>query len=147
MFAPPGRGLYPSGMPFIIANKIATLDKRTLFLLDGMGALLSALLLGGVLPRFPELFGMPQLILHSLALMAFLLALSGLLNALKLFGTRRVLLWMTVVGNAFYIALTASFVILFAAELKPLDFAYFIGEMAIIATLASIEYRAWKLNP
>ena len=121
-------------------------NKRKLFLIDGMGALVSALVIGGVMTRLPEWFGLPHFILHSLALVAFALAFYGFMNALGLFGQHRVLLWATFMGNCFYIVFTGLLLVMFARSLKPLDFAYFIGEMAIVAVLAAVEYRALRVT-
>lgn len=44
------------------------LNPRRLFLIDGLGAIVSAVLLGVVLVRFEHLFGMPQKARYFLAL-------------------------------------------------------------------------------
>ena len=50
-----------------ILNKI---NPKKLFLIDSLGALISAVMLGLVLTRFEHIFGMPQNVLYFLSFIA-----------------------------------------------------------------------------
>jgi SNF family Na+-dependent transporter len=113
---------------------------RGWFQLDGLGALVSGVLLGAVLPRFEAFFGMPAPVARMLAGIAFLFALWSL-------GHRR---WHPAPGrlraiamaNAAYCTLTAVLVAVYREPLTGWGFAYFLGEIALVLGLAGAELRA-----
>jgi hypothetical protein len=58
-----------------ITNKISP---KNLFLLDSLGALLSAILLGVILVSFENAFGMPQKTLYTLSYTAIIFSIYSL---------------------------------------------------------------------
>ncbi len=114
---------------------------RTLFLLDGVGALVTALLVGVVLPRLGEYIGTPRPVLRALALTAAVFAAYSLACA-ALQPTR----WPgylrgIALANAGYCAVTAAVLIRFRATLHPLDWIYFAGEIVVVGALVTLELR------
>jgi len=112
---------------------------RTLFLLDGAGALVTALLVGVVLPMLGEHIGTPRPVLRALALTASLFAAYSLACA-ALRPTR----WPgylrgIALANAGYCAVTAAVLIRFRATLHPLDWIYFAGEIVVVGALVTLE--------
>lgn len=116
---------------------------KKLFLLDGVGALVSALLLGFVLPNFPAEFGVFFVFLPYLAAIALVLAIYSLtcagLNLLKPIFLRGIVL-----ANLAYCLLTISLVIYAYPALSPFGLIYFIAEILIILFLLKIEWQSLK---
>lgn len=114
---------------------------RTLFLLDGVGALVTALLVGVVLPRLGEHIGMPRPVLRALALTAAAFAAYSLTCAATQ-PTR----WPGYVrgialANSGYCLVTVAVLIRFAAALQVLDWLYFVGEIVVVCALVTLELR------
>lgn len=112
---------------------------RSAFVVDGVGAALSATCLGLVLPRVQAWIGLPTQVLYVLAGIAALFALNAAL-AYRLGGERQAA-WLRGItyANLAYCALTASLVALYFAELEALGVAYFVGEIGIILALVGAE--------
>lgn len=121
-----------------LINQLSTNPKR-LFLLDGIGALISAFFLGGVLVQLESLIGMPVQVLYVLAGMALIFAgysLSCYANTpLKWTSYLKVI----TVTNSLYCCLTLGLVIYHFERLTLLGLTYFILEMIVIILLVRIE--------
>lgn len=108
---------------------------RRVFLMDGLGALLSAAFLGGVLPSFQIQVGMPLGVLYWLALLAVLLALYSLTClALADCANPR---WLRLLSrfNLAYCLLTLSLMGVYSGQLTPLGFGYFLAELVVVGLL------------
>lgn len=108
-------------------------------MIDGLGALTSALMLGLVLPMFQEHIGIPTPALRVLAAIALLLAIYSLSCYRKNASAR----WLgpIAIANVIYCMITFAVMLAFQHELTRIGMIYFIGEMAIILTLAFVEKR------
>ncbi|MEL6537293.1 MAG: hypothetical protein AAFQ98_17865 [Bacteroidota bacterium] len=113
---------------------------RRLFLLDGAGALLSAVLLGLVLPQFSDVIGMPLPVLYLLAMfpVAFFL-----FDGASYFrpAQAKVNLKTIAMANAGYALLSAVLLVVHASTLSVWGWAYFVGELAIVLLLARWEWQ------
>jgi hypothetical protein len=112
---------------------------RTLFLLDGLGALLSAFLLGAVLPRFALALGVLAPTLRLLMGVALLLVVWSLGHAC--WAPRPARLRVTACANVAYCALTIALLSAQRGTLTAWGWAYFSAEMAVILSLAWVEWR------
>lgn len=121
-------------------NKIA-LSPQTLFLIDGLGALLSAFLLGIVLTYFESTFGMPHKVLYFLSAFACLFALYSFWNYWKFKENWKPYLRVIATVNLLYCLLTASLVIYFRQELTTWGCLYFLLEMMVIIGLVVLEFK------
>jgi phosphatidylserine synthase len=122
-------------------NFINKIQPKQLFLIDGLGALVSAIMLGIVLVMFESHFGMPKNILYWLAGLAAVFAVYSLTNYFRFGENWRLFLRIIAIVNLLYCALTAVLVVQHVQELSILGIAYFIGEMIIVITLAMIELK------
>jgi hypothetical protein len=123
-----------------------SLPLRTLFLIDGLGALVSAALLS-LMALMPHIAGMPASILWPLALIAVLFAVYSL-SCYALRPRRQpLLLALIAIANLSYCALTFWFVRAHYAGLTALGLCYFVGEMAILVALAGFELTMAKKSP
>jgi len=118
---------------------LEALTVRRLFLLDGVGAAVTAVMLGAVLPAFEPAFAMPRRILVWLALVAASFAVYSLTCHARAASAR--LLLGIAVANAAYCVSTLGLVLLLRGSLTWLDLAYFLGEIILISTLVIVEVR------
>lgn len=131
-------------------NRMNT-SPRLLFLIDGLGALLSAALLGLVLPRFEALFNMPPATLHILALIACVFAVYSLSCFICLskgwgpaWGPATYPLWYLkaiAVANLLYGALSLGVLVYLYPQPSIWSLLYFASEVTVIGVLALIELR------
>lgn len=117
------------------------LPSKNLFLIDGLGALLSAFLLGIVLVYFESSFGMPRAGLYFLSGIACILATFSLTNYFLIKETRKLYLKLIGYANLLYCCLTLALTLYFYHEITVLGVIYFLGELSIIVTLAAVELR------
>lgn len=118
---------------------LATLTVRQLFLIDALGAVLTAVMLGVLLPALEPHFGMPRRVLVPLSAVALGFAVYSATCHRRAARAR----WMLVIAtaNALYCLGTLSLVLHFRASLTWLGVAYFLGEAVVILSLVVVEMR------
>ncbi len=114
---------------------------RLLFLIDGIGALTSALLLIVVLPSFEEIFEMPQPMLYMLACIALFLGSYSFCCFYLSPKNWPPYMLAIAVANFIYCLVTLSLVFYFFEALTSLGITYFIVECFIIGILSGIEIK------
>lgn len=123
---------------------IRALKPKTIFLVDGLGAVLTAILLMAVVRTFDEYFGMPRPILTLLSIMAIIFALYSF-SCFAFSGNNiQKFLRPIIAANLTYSILTSGLVIYFYNRLTFLGVAYFVGEVLIICGLVSLERKILK---
>ena len=123
------------------------LTARKVFLLDGIGAALSAFLLGVVLPLCQPWIGMPKLVLFVLALPAVGLAKYSLSRYRKRDISHPIWLKTLVVANLSYCVLSTFFVLTYWKRLTTLGLAYFSLEIAVVLLMVAVEYTVLSKLP
>ena len=118
-----------------------TSNPKHIFLLDCLGALLSAFLLGVALPSFQPIFGMPSKVLYGLAALAGLFAIYSFWNYRWFKENWRPYLRGIAIVNLLYCGLTAALVIYFRQELTRWGLLYFLQEMVVIIALVMLEFK------
>jgi len=111
-------------------------------LVDGLGALLTAFMLGLVLPQFPGVFGAPVAVLYPLAVTGCVCACYSLGCALLVRRWREVHLAVIAGANLLY-GFCVSMVI-YLIHPPFWGVLYFILESAVIVALAAMEIKAAK---
>lgn len=114
-----------------------------IFLIDGLGAILTALLLLLALPNLPEVFTMPARILQFLGSIAVILAAYSVSNYFIKLAQVRLLIRIIAVGNLLYCLLSVFIVSKLFTTISAWDKVYFAGEVLIVLALAVFE---WKLS-
>lgn len=114
---------------------------RKLFLIDAIGAVVSSVFLGLVLPAIQEYIGLSVDILYKLTVPAVLFALYSL--SCFLINWKNPAPWLVGIGllNLGYVVYTAFFLLQNHSRVQPLGWAYFIGEIIIVVALALVELR------
>ena len=113
---------------------------RKLFLIDGLGASLTVLLLSQLVARFERTFGMPSRVVYALAALAGVFAVYSLTCHFLLRTNGRPYLRAIAVANLLYCALSLGCCIYFADSLTVLGWAYFAGEILIVLALVRAEW-------
>ncbi|KYP14642.1 MAG: hypothetical protein A1D16_04940 [Flavihumibacter sp. CACIAM 22H1] len=115
---------------------------RTIFLIDGIGALLTASSLLFVPSLFPDLFGLPRNTTCLLGGIAVVLASYSLVTyAFFQPSYGKILLRGIALGNAAYCILTAWLLSPFLKELTVFGWLYFSAEVSIILFLVGWEWK------
>lgn len=111
-----------------------------IFLVDGLGALLTAFIVGIVFTNFQESIGMPKVVLIALALIAVVFCIYSLSCFLFLKNNWKPFLKAIAIANLFYCIITAVLIITFFHQITILGLLYFIGEIIVIAVLVYFEF-------
>lgn len=129
----------------IIQKLIA--NPRQIFLLDGVGALVSAAFLLGILVPFQAAFGMPEKNLYQLAGVASVFALYSMTCYFRISERWRSFLRVIAVCNTLYCLATAALVVYWYQSLTALGVLYFVLEMLVILALVSLEFKCLSASP
>ncbi|MCW7492616.1 hypothetical protein ND861_09220 [Leptospira sp. 2 VSF19] len=126
-------------------NQIQFLRKNSkyIFLIDGLGAIFSEVLLSLVLPLFVELLGMPIRTLYILALVPLVFAVYSLLCYFLNPSQWKLFLRVIAVANFLYCVLTMVYLVINLEQTTFICEVYFVLEMIVVVSLASWE---WKLT-
>ena len=120
------------------------ISAKRMLLLDGLGAIVTATMLGQVLARFEHIFGMPKDILYLLSGVALCFAAFSILSHLFVKKAFSINLRIILVANFSYCIATASLVVLLYEELTWLGVSYFIGEIIVVLGIVYAEYKTVK---
>lgn len=126
---------------------LGRLSPKRLFLIDGIGAMLTAFLLSQVLARYEATFGMPRKNLYILAGIAACFAAYSLFCHLLITHHARPFLKGIAIANTLYCMTTLSWVGYLYASLTEWGIAYFIGEILIVMALVRIEWSVAHKEP
>lgn len=117
------------------------LTAKQLFLVDGLGALLSAFFLGVILVQFETYFGMPAKVLYVLSALAGVYALYSLSCYFFLNTTWGPYLRIIAAANLLHCGLTIVLLVRHFDQIEPLGWLYFLGEIGIVSFLAIEEWK------
>lgn len=115
-----------------------------LFLLDGIGATVSALFLGVVLMQFQMYFGMPSNPLYILTVIAILMALHSFGSYFWAQRRRKSALTTIAIGNLIYCLITLVFLAIHYKTIELLGWVYFIVEFIILILISYAELNCAK---
>jgi hypothetical protein len=123
------------------------ISPKKMLLIDGIGALFSAFLLGVILAKFEPIFGMPQKVLHLLSIIACAMACYSFLSFWLVKERWEHYLKIIAYANLAYCIFTGILAAVFIEELTTRGLLYFIGEAGVIITLALIELKIAARTP
>jgi hypothetical protein len=119
---------------------------KTIFLVDGLGALGTASLLLLVLIKFQKYFGMPSETLSLLSIIAFTFTAYSILCFLFLKKNWGMFLKAIMIANLFYCCLTTGLLIHYRSLLTNMGLTYFIAEIVVIGGLLFVESQTLVLG-
>lgn len=117
-------------------------NPKYIFLMDGLGAILSCVLLSLVLPLFVDLLGMPISILYILAILPFIYSIYSLLCYFLNPFHWKFYLRVIASANFLYSVFTMFYLVWNLEQTTLLCEIYFVLEMIVVVSLATLE---WKL--
>ncbi len=120
------------------------MNVKNLFLLDSLGALLSAIMLRSVLTRYETFFGMPADVLYILAVIPCVFAFYSFLCFLIKTKKERLFLTIIAIANLLYCCLTTFYIIQLYQKLTLWGLFYFIAEIIVVVVLALYELKIAK---
>lgn len=118
-------------------------NHQTIFLIDGIGAVLTCILLSFVLAPLETYFGLPANVLHSLSLIGLCFALYSFGCHFAKFTKWWIFLRAIALANLFYCFVTISLLFTFRDVMTTLGILYFLCEIVVICVLVYFE---WKLS-
>ena len=114
-------------------------EARRLFLIDGLGALVTSGL-AVVIAQLEHLFGIPGPVMYLLAAIAACFAVYSLTSSGR--GAGMPFLRVTSIANLLYCLLTVVVMLHFREQITSLGIAYFIAEILVVFPLALLEFSA-----
>ncbi|MBK8448953.1 MAG: hypothetical protein IPO78_03810 [Saprospiraceae bacterium] len=129
-------------MPSIL-RKLAR-NPKTLFLVDGLGALLTAFFLFVILMPFNKYFGMPLDVLKYLAILAGMFCIYSFACFFFLSDNWHAFLFAISIANLLYCCLTISLVIYYYQRLTILSLTYFLVEVILVSGLIWLEIKVLR---
>ena len=126
---------------YIVLQTLAVdlMKVRRMFLLDSVGALVSAVILGLVLPYWSVELGVPQAVLYVFASVAVVFAIYSMLCFV--FAKGAVFLRAIAIANILYCVLTAMYILFAYENVTWLGYVYFLSEIVVIASIANWELK------
>lgn len=124
-----------------VFNRKLNIYPQKIFLIDFLGALISALFLGLVLPRFQSYIGMPLSILYWMAAFAVILALYGITAYILSRASWKSFLKVLILGNSSYLIFSLICLIHYRSLITPLGWIYFFLEKVVLVILLRIESK------
>lgn len=124
-------------------HQLITAPKR-LFLVDSLGAALTAFLLFIILKNFNQYIGMPEHVLIFLAALAVCFCLYSATCFFLLKGNWQPFIRIIAGANILYCILTLIFLMTYAPLLTTIGMGYFLMEIAIVCGLVYIELTIAK---
>lgn len=114
-------------------------NARSLFIIDGIGALLSAFLLGIVLVKYEWYFGIPKNTLYLLASIPCVFAFYDFYCYFMVEKKLNLYVKGIAVANILYCCLSIGFAFYHAASLTTLGWSYIVVEIVVVLFLVRIE--------
>ena len=121
-----------------------TLNLKQIFLVDAIGALLTAFFLFAILAQLEHYFGMPKQVLFLLSGIAFCLFIYSMCCHRFIKSNWKPFLIALMIFNTAYLLVSITMVIQNAEYLTNLGWIYFTLEILIIGILISIEYTTYS---
>ena len=118
----------------------AELNPKKLFLIEGYGAILSAFLLGVVLVKFEEIFGIPTSVLYFLATIPIFFVIYDVFCYQKHLKIGLLLKGIAVL-NILYCCISIGLISYHFSSITILGWTYIIVEIILVSFLAMIEFR------
>ena len=117
------------------------LSAKNVFIVDGLGATLTALLLLTIVAGLQPYFGLPLPTVYFLSSLALLFAVYDFL-CFRLAGKKWPLfLGIIIVANGLYCFLTLGLLLFYRNLISPWAVAYFSGEILVVLVLVRAEWR------
>ncbi|MEQ8471896.1 MAG: hypothetical protein RIC35_11965 [Marinoscillum sp.] len=131
-------------MPLNYLVAKAELNPKKLFLIDGIGAIMSALLLGVVLANLERIFGIPSSTLYFLAILPIFFAIYDFYGYRK--GNDKLSPYLTGIAviNLLYCCLSIGVAFRHIGTITNFGWTYILIEILIVTILVIVELKVAK---
>jgi hypothetical protein len=119
---------------------------KTLFLIDGVGALMTALSLIVIVREFIEYFGMSKNEVNYLSLLAFCFCMYSAICYMFLKSNFLPFIRFVGIANSSYCALIIGLMIRYKSSITVIGIIYFLVEIIIICCLSYVELKVANGN-
>ena len=117
---------------------------KNIFLIDGVGALVTALIIYFILNPYNEYIGLSSEVLIFLSVVAFAFCIYSISCFFLLKHHWQPFLKIIILANAMYCLTTISVLLYCQKTVTTLGLFYFIGEIIVIGTLILVEMKLLK---
>jgi putative flippase GtrA len=117
---------------------------KNLFLIDGLGAILSAFLLGVILVKFERIFGIPSTTLYFLATLPIFFAIYDLYCYRRKNDKLDLFLKVIAIINLLYCCLSIGFAFYHFGTITRFGWSYLLIEILFLVVLAVVEFKVAK---
>ena len=114
---------------------------KNIFIIDGFGALLTALLLFFVLRDFNSFIGLPKTTFEYLSFLALIFSIYSIVCFFAANNKCKLYLKIICISNIVYCILTFGIVIYYYQSISVLGIIYFLGEIAVISGIIFLEIK------
>ena len=121
--------------------KKISLNPKQLFLIDGFGAVISAVCYFLVLANFERFFGLPQREVYYLGFLAIIYAAYSFICYIKDLEHWQPFMKVIAMANLLHCFITIGLVIYYYQQITIWGMLYFIGELIIVIPLATLELK------
>ncbi len=120
------------------------LNEKNIFLVDGIGALVTATIMGLILPALNQYIGMPLNVLYGLCGLGLVYAAYSLSCFFFANHDKPVFLMIIMWANFLYCPLTLVLTYLHFDQLTTLGVIYFIAEIPVLLGIVFIEWKVYQ---
>lgn len=122
-------------------NALDRISSAYVFLIDGLGALLTAVSIHLLATFFLDWVGLPAEVLRILTLVVLMMAVYSFFCHLIVKGNKRKWLLVIIVANLLYVLATAVLLIIYHDRLKLPGLIYFLSEFVVVFVLVRWEAK------
>ena len=117
---------------------------KIMFLVDGIGALISASIMGFIIAGYEPFFGMPKDAAYFLAAIPVLFMVYSLYNYCRFPSNWKPYLRLIAIANLCYCFLSIAVVFYHFQELTNYGLAYFLAEIVVVLSVVVVELQVLK---
>jgi hypothetical protein len=114
---------------------------KNIFLIDGVGALVTALIIYFILNPYNEYIGVPSEVLMPLSLVAFVFCVYSISCFFLVKHYWQPFLTIIIAANSLYCLTTIGVLLYYQKTVTALGLVYFVGEIIVIGTLVLVEMK------
>ncbi len=127
-----------------LKNKRSLFSPRNLLLLDGFGAMVSAIMVGLVLPQFENQLGIPSTTLQYLGAIPIPFIMYDGFGYSNWNNYQKPYLLNIAILNFIYCGISLTAILYHSTTITHLGYMYFLGEIALILLLVYFEWNVHK---
>lgn len=122
------------------------MNSRTIFLLDGIGALLSLIVTGLILPQFSEVLGLSKNLIYTLAIFPAIFMSYSFTCYAFIKPTKPWMVLTIILANLTYCLISGSLILFHEALTLP-GKSLLSGEILVVLAVITLEFKVYRELP